>query len=263
MKSSRLALLLAVMLATPLASTAHAAEVSTPAAPIQAQATGGYLGVLLSPVPDALRAQLGGILPSGQGVLVRDVMDDSPAAKAGLKPYDILIGYDDQKLFSAEQLTRLVRADTPDHKVTLRVVRGGTVEDTQVTLGQAQAVAEPAYPRELRPRHGRPLRPYAPPTGAEVDNWESFDSMSLKKLPDGSFKAEIQYLGEDGKLVKQEFTGTRDAIRQQIVEQPDLPAAERHQLLDALSTRDMFFPPPGWFAPGFYLPQWFNWQPGF
>jgi hypothetical protein len=63
--------------------------------------------------------------------------------------------------------------------------------------------------------------------------------------------------------VKQEFTGTRDAIRKQIVEQPDLPAAERYQLLDALSTRDVFFPPPGWFAPGFYMPQWFNWQPGF
>jgi membrane-associated protease RseP (regulator of RpoE activity) len=263
MKSSRLTLLLAIMLATPLASPVSAAEVSTPAAPIQAQATGGYLGILLSPVPDALRAQLGEALPSGQGVLIRDVMDDSPAAQAGLKPYDILIGYDDQKLFSAEQLTRLVRADKPDQKVTLRVVRGGTVEDTQVTLGQAQAMAESAHPHKTRPMHGRQLRPDAPLAGANMDSWESFDSMSLKKLPDGSFKAEIQYMGEDGKLVKQEFTGTRDAIRKQIVEQPDLPAAERYQLLDALSTRDIFLPPPGWFAPGFYMPQWFNWQPGF
>jgi membrane-associated protease RseP (regulator of RpoE activity) len=262
MKSSRLTLLLAIMLATPLASTASAAEDST-AAPIQAQASGAYLGVLLSPVPDALRVQLGEALPSGQGVLVRDVMDGTPAAQAGLKPYDILIRYDDQKLFSAEQLTRLVRAGKPDQEVTLGVVRAGAVEDVLVTLGQAQAVAETAYPHKTRPMHGRQLRPYAPLAGADVDSWESFDSMSLEKLPDGSFKAEIQYMGEDGKLVKQEFTGTRDAIRNQIVEQPDLPAAERHQLLDALSTRDVFSPPPGWFAPGFYMPQWFNWQPGF
>jgi membrane-associated protease RseP (regulator of RpoE activity) len=257
-----LTLLLAIMLATPLASTASAAEDST-AAPIQAQASGAYLGVLLSPVPDALRVQLGEALPSGQGVLVRDVMDGTPAAQAGLKPYDILIRYDDQKLFSAEQLTRLVRAGKPDQEVTLRIVRAGAVEDILVTLGQAQAVAETAYPHKTRPMHGRQLRPYAPLAGADVDSWESFDSMSLKKLPDGSFKAEIQYMGEDGKLVKQEFTGTRDAIRNQIVEQPDLPAAERHQLLDALSTRDILVPPPGWFAPGFYMPQWFNWQPGF
>jgi membrane-associated protease RseP (regulator of RpoE activity) len=263
MKSSRLALLLAITLATPLASPVHAAEASTPVAPIQAQATGTYLGVLLSPVPDALRAQLGNALPSGQGVLIRDVVDDSPAAKAGLKSYDILIGYDDQKLFSTEQLTGLVRADRPDRKVTLRIVRGGTVEDAQVTLGQTQAVAESAYPRKLKPMHGRQLRPNAPLAGADEESWEGFDSMSLKRLPDGSFKAAIQYLDKDGKLVKQEFTGTRDVIRQQIMEQTDLPTPERHQLLDALSARDVFFPPPGWFAPGFYMPDWFNWHPGF
>ncbi|MGA7180338.1 MAG: PDZ domain-containing protein [Thiobacillaceae bacterium] len=264
MKSRSFALLLAIMLAAPVATTVVAAELPTAAAPAQAQAAGGYLGVLLGPVPDALRAQLGDVLPAGQGVLIRDVEDDSPAARAGLKAYDILTGYGDQKLFSAEQLTRLVRGDSPNQTVTLRLVRNGTAQDTQVTLGEAHAAAELARAHEMRPRHGPQLRPYAPPPGAVVDNWESFDSMSLKKLDDGSFKVEIQYLGKDGKLVKQEFTGSRDAIRQQIMEQPDLPTAERSQLLQALSARDVFFPPPpGWMAPGFFMPQWFNWQPGF
>ena len=264
MKPSRLAVLLAMVLAAPLASTVVAADLSTAAAPVQAQAAGGYLGVLLGPVPDALRTQLGDVLPAGQGVLIRDVVDGSPAAKAGLKDYDILIGYNDQKLFSAEQITHLVRAESPNQTVTLKLVRNGTAQDTQVMLGEAPAAAESAYPHEMRPRHGQQLRPYAQSPGAAVDNWESFDSMSLKKLEDGSFKVEIQYLGKDGKLVKQEFTGSRDAIRQQIMEQPDLPPAERNQLLQALSARDVFFPPPpGWMAPGFSMPQWFNWQPGF
>lgn len=261
MKPSRLALQLAVLLAAPLAAPVFAADVAAPATPtqVQAPAAGAYLGVLLGPVPDALRAQLGAVLPSGQGVLVRDVMDGSPAAQAGLKAYDILIGYDDQKLFSADQLTRLVRADSPDQKITLRVVRGGAMEDTAVTLGQAPTAAESAPPRKAsRPAQGRQLRSYAPPAAA--DNWESFDSISLNKRPDGSFKAEIRYLDQDGKLVTRDFSGSRDAIRQQIAEQADLPAAERQQLLDTLSARDVFlFPPPQWFVPGFYLPRGFNW----
>ncbi len=270
MKSSTLAVLLAIALAAPLVAT-RAADVPTLAVPLQVQATGGYLGVLLGPVPDALRAQLGDVLPPGQGVMIRDVAKDSPAAKAGLKAYDILIRYDDQKVFSAEQLSHLVRADSPDKAVTLQLVRNGTAQDVQVMLGQAQAQAagESGYPElgmHVPRMPGYVPGPSLPLPGAVAGNWDSFDSMSLKKLEDGNFKAEIRFLGKDGKLVKQEFTGTRDAIREQILEQMDLPPAERYQLLSALSARDPFFaapPPPDWFLPRSYLPPWFNWQPGF
>jgi membrane-associated protease RseP (regulator of RpoE activity) len=230
-------------------------------AQMEEQATGGYLGVLLEPVPDALRAQLGSVLPSGQGVLIRDVEGNSPAARAGLRVYDIPISFNDQRIFSAQQLTRLVRADGPDKTVTLRVVRNGAAQDIQVTLGKTHEAAESA----MRMPNNHLLSPYAMFPGTATNNWESFDSISLKKLEDGNFKADIQYFGKDGKLVKQEFTGTRDAIRKQIVEQRDLPSAERNQLLEALSARDdLFAPPLGWTVPGFFMPPWFNnWQPDF
>ena len=48
-----------------------------------------------------------GVLPKGQGVLVVQVTPDTPAAKAGLRPRDILVNYDDQKLYSPEQLIKL------------------------------------------------------------------------------------------------------------------------------------------------------------
>ena len=257
MKSQSLAVLLAIVLAAPVATMVGAAELPTPSTRAQAQATGGYLGVLLGPVTDALRAQMRGVLPSGQGVMILNVIDDSPAAKAGLKAYDILISYNDQKLFSTEQLSHLVGSENPNTTVTLRVLRGGAVQDTRVTLGEAQAAPESAYPGMGMSMHRHPPLPHALLPGAAGGNWESFDSMSLKKLRDGSFQAEIQYLGKDGKLVKQAFTGTRDAIREQILKQKDLPPAERNQLLDALSARD------DWVAPHFYLPQGFNWQPDF
>ncbi len=285
MNTRILAVSIAAALAVPAMSMVAAADVpanETPApadvqadapaapAPAQVKAAGGYLGVLLGPVPYVLRAQMGDLLPPGQGVMIRDVAAASPAAKAGLKTYDVVVGYNDQKLYSAEQLSHLVRAESPDTTVTLSVVHDGATRQTKVTLGQARAQAaagesgqEPGCPEMGMPTHRHHAGPYSMPPSTEEGSWESFDSMSLKKLEDGSFKAEIQFLGKDGKLVKQEFTGTRDTIRDQVMGQKDLPRAERHQLLEALSARDYFMPPPEWFAPRFYPQEWFNWQPDF
>lgn len=268
MKTNRLAISLAVALALalPAAATLVAAELPEAATPVQVQATGGYLGVVPGPVPEALRTQLGSVLPPGQGVLVREVADDSPAALAGLRTYDILLSYNDQKLFSADQLRQLVLAESPQTTVTLRVVRAGTTNDVKVTLAGTQTSAQADYASmgiPWMPTHRHHLRPHPPLPGAPADNWESFDSLSLQKLQDGRFKAEIQFLGTDGKLVRQEFTGSRDEIRAQVMKEKDLPPIERNQLLEALSARDDIFMPGDWYAPRFYLPPWLDWPPSY
>jgi hypothetical protein len=58
MKTTKLFVLFAVVLTMPIANLVVAADQPTHAAPTQVQAAGGYLGVMLEPVPDALRAQL-------------------------------------------------------------------------------------------------------------------------------------------------------------------------------------------------------------
>ena len=282
MNARILAVSLAAVLAVPVLGIAAEGGAPPAVAPqTQTQAAGGYLGVLLGPVPGSVRAQLGSLLPDGQGIMIRDVVADSPAAKAGLEPYDVIVGYNDQKLFSPDQLTHLVRAEAPDTAVTLNIVHNGAISQTRVTLGQAPAETA-GYGK---PERGMPMchhrlhhhrhqheGPYGmgmmPPGHPEARDWESFDSMSLKKLADGTFKAEIQFLGDDGKLVKKEFTGSRDAISKQLKSQRDLPRAERFQLLDALSTRDRFMMPPPewpeWYQPSFYAPQWwYNQEPDF
>src|SRR5262245_35702388 len=52
-----------------------------------------WIGVLGGPVPDELRAQLD--IPADQGVLLRHVAPDSPAEKAGLKVFDVLLRAND------------------------------------------------------------------------------------------------------------------------------------------------------------------------
>src|SRR5262249_11234739 len=62
-----------------------------------------------SPASDApLRSQLQ--LPSASGVLVNQVMADSPAAKAGLKVHDILLEIDGKPLSDPNKLAGLVQA---------------------------------------------------------------------------------------------------------------------------------------------------------
>ncbi len=49
-----------------------------------------------------------------------------------------------------------------------------------------------------------------------------------------------------------EFAGTRDQIRQQILQQKDMPDIERKQLPDSLTSRDDLFMPAFPFNKGFY-----------
>jgi membrane-associated protease RseP (regulator of RpoE activity) len=284
----RLFALLAMFLTVTVGGSVFAADLPTPKAPVSMQetkATGGYLGVLLGEVPDAVRAQVGGVLPLGQGVMIRDVVADSPAAKAGLQIFDILLSFADQKLFSAAQLTYLVRADRPNTTVMVRFVRNGVVNDVRVTLGQA--ITAPELPKPtMQPEIGRfkmpllrhQLRSLLPSfyggtlhwDGNWVSNlggkWDSFSALTLKKLDDGNFKLDIQYLDEDGKRVDQSFTGSRDMIRQQIMLEKKLPSAERDQLLTAINEGrgggEGFMVPADLFAPLLFMPHWphwFNW----
>lgn len=269
MKTRQLAAAVAIALAIPFSTRLLAADQTTPTAPAMVQSTGGYLGVMLGPVPDSVRTQLGDVLPAGQGVMIQDVVEGSPAAEAGLQPYDILLSYGDQKLFSAEQLSQLVHADGANRGVTLRLVRNGVASEHQVTLGEAHAEAA-GYPRRemprtpMRPHYRHPMAPYygqqSVPT---TDNWETFDSLSLQKRQDGSYQAEIQYLDANGKLERHQFTGSREEIRDQVMRQQDLPPVERDQLLDALSARDDLGPFVGPFGHPLVPPRWFNWQPDF
>ncbi|MEZ6081498.1 MAG: PDZ domain-containing protein [Pirellulaceae bacterium] len=56
-----------------------------------------------------LTSHLPEVSGEGRGVLVADVMDDSPVAKAGLRKHDVLVRYDDQDLYSPEQLVKRVQ----------------------------------------------------------------------------------------------------------------------------------------------------------
>lgn len=113
---------LALTLPGPAAQTSDSAEEK-----------GTFLGVLISPVPEVLYDQLPE-LPSGYGVVVAHVLPESPAARAGLRRHDILLQYNDDRIRDCEHFARLIRADQPEHKVKLRLLRAGKRESVEATL---------------------------------------------------------------------------------------------------------------------------------
>lgn len=101
-----------------------------------------YLGVVTAPVPPAVSAQLG--LPEGFGLLVENVLPESPAEKAGVQEHDILKLYNDQQLVEPGQLATLVHAAGKDAQATLTVIRKG--EEQKLTLTIGERVLPEAHP---------------------------------------------------------------------------------------------------------------------
>ena len=81
-----------------------------------------WLGIGFRPLGDALRAQLA--LPEGQGLLVEQVMPETPAARAEVKRHDIVLKADGKPLKEMQELIDAVDA-TKDGELSLEIIRGG------------------------------------------------------------------------------------------------------------------------------------------
>jgi membrane-associated protease RseP (regulator of RpoE activity) len=91
----------------------------------------GLRGVVIGD-DDPLRAHVD--LPAHQGLLVHEIVPDSPAAKAGLKKYDILLRANDVELAEMNNLIEMVGTEGEKKgQITLDVIRHGERETVYVT----------------------------------------------------------------------------------------------------------------------------------
>jgi serine protease Do len=94
----------------------------------------GYMGVALRDVDSELERSLS--LTVSHGAMVQDVTDGSPADRAGLRPYDIVVSLDDAAIGNEDQLIREIAARTPGSPAKLRVVRDGHDQTVTVKLAE-------------------------------------------------------------------------------------------------------------------------------
>jgi len=204
----------------------------------------GFLGVMVDDVHPAIASHISGVDFNGQGLMIERVDAKSAAAKAGLKVHDILMTYEDQKLFAPEQLMRLVSSDRPGNSITIGLIREGKQQKVKVELGERPAEWDRIHEQEwvsnsgLNPwghhgHHDGQLNGHGHGRGTHPA-WNSFDSMTLKKLDKDRFHATISYTDKEGKIKKHDFEGTHDEIHTQIENDKDLMPNERIHLLRSL-----------------------------
>ena len=95
---------------------------------------GAYLGVELVNLNEPLRAHFG--VPEGSGVLVSNVVDDSPAARAGVQVGDIITRFDGEDVTTSRKLTAMVRKAEAGDPADLEIWRDGKVETASTTLDE-------------------------------------------------------------------------------------------------------------------------------
>jgi serine protease Do len=95
--------------------------------------TRGWLGVAIQPLTEELAKSFG--LNGTQGALVASVSDDSPAARAGFKPGDVIVTFDGKTVESPRVLPAMVANTDVGRAVPVVVMRDGKRQTVSVTVG--------------------------------------------------------------------------------------------------------------------------------
>jgi beta-lactamase regulating signal transducer with metallopeptidase domain/membrane-associated protease RseP (regulator of RpoE activity) len=127
----------------------------------------GRLGISYSPPSATLAEQLN--LPEDQGIVITEVAKDSPAAKAGLKPHDILLEIDGQAVpRNIAKLSKFVKGLKADKEMEAVVIRKGQKETIKgLKLAEAKEEKDGGFGEGFgegfgRTFHAMPVPPIPP-----------------------------------------------------------------------------------------------------
>jgi len=111
--------------------------------PREFSAPQAYLGVRFEPVDEALAETEK--LSVKEGAIIREVIDDSPAAKAGLQVGDVVTAVNGEAVDAEHTLRDRVAARQPGDTIELSVARGGETLTISVTLGERKGFDVQGY----------------------------------------------------------------------------------------------------------------------
>ncbi len=172
----------------------------------------GWLGLQLQAVSPEVAEGLG--LKAEGGTLVADVLVDSPAAKAGMRPGDVILSVDGQPLERLTTLPRIVAETKPGKTLTLNVSRKGQTVDVPVRVGaqpkDERLAANDAADATDKPRLGLALSKITPELRARYKLEDDAEGVVVTRVLPGS-PAE-----RAGSMVGQEPVATPDEVIRQV-----------------------------------------------
>jgi serine protease Do len=128
-----------------------------------------------------------------KGVLISDVVPDSPAGKAGLKPGDILLEFEGKKTEGPSDLQRAVGLASPGQDSRVKVWRDGGERTLEVKIGEApdeREVQQRGSSRGSAPTVlGLDVRPITPEVAQQL-NLRTSEGVIVARVDEGSPAAE-------------------------------------------------------------------------
>ena len=94
-----------------------------------------WLGIYMRDVDEKIAAYLD--LPLAEGVIITDVVKDSPAQKMGIKKYDVVREIEDKKIKSSSEIQDIVQKMKPGNSITIKVYREGKIINLKGKLSES------------------------------------------------------------------------------------------------------------------------------
>ncbi len=98
----------------------------------------GWLGVNIQSVSEDLASSLG--VPARAGALISTVRPNSPAAKGGMKPGDVVVRFDGKRVANVRALPRIVARTAHGKEVVVDVIREKKPLELRITVGRLEDV---------------------------------------------------------------------------------------------------------------------------
>lgn len=118
----------------------------------------GKLGVVIQP----LTPELGKYFDLDYGVIITQVMKNSPAEKAGLKAGDIIIAVNGKKVEDPNDLQKYIMRTMPGKKVIITIVRDKEKKDIEVIVGSWDDDIDTGNLQELEVKYGLIVKDITP-----------------------------------------------------------------------------------------------------
>jgi len=152
--------------------------------------TRGRLGVVIQQVNPDLAKSFG--LSKPEGALVSSVEEESPAARAGIKQGDVILGYNGEKIEQSADLPRLVGNTKPGQSALVRVWRDGSERTFSVAVGEMPAQLAQGAAAAATTNAGKLGVQVRPLSSDEQKRMQSKDGLLVEQAGGAAAKAGVQ-----------------------------------------------------------------------
>lgn len=173
-----------------------------------------YLGVVTETVPEVLAVQLKDHLTPGRGLVVKRLLPDSPAQKAGIRPFDVLTKANGQSLSSPDQLKEIITLSPQQSPIQLELVREAKTQTVDVLPAErmiSRLIHRHAGEGLAATAEKRIASTEASPAPAIAEVATAY-SVSVRTQDGQQFQVEVSLPAQDAEEVRHQASGSPSEV---------------------------------------------------